>query len=147
MSRYFETGVRYQKLMEDGREKKVTELYIVDAMSFAEAEGRITKEMEAYISSDFEVVTEKITNYSEIVTNDMPDADKWYKVKINMITIDEKTYKEKKSPFYMLIQAKDIDHARQCTDNHMKGTLADWECEAVSETKIMDVFLISKDES
>ena len=146
MNRYFECGIRYEKTLENGMQKKVTELYIVDALSFTEAEQRITKEMGCYISGDFEVVTEKITNYSEVVASDNAEADKWYKVKINIVTIDDKLGKEKKAAVYYLIQAKDIDDARRMTNKHMEGSVLDWECEAVSETKIMDVFFYVADE-
>ena len=140
MNRYFECGIRYEKQQENGMQKKVTEQYIVDAMSFTEAEQRITKEMGCYINGDFEVVTEKITNYSEVITSDNAKADKWYKVKINIVTVDDKLGKEKKCAVYYLIQAKDIDDARRMTNKHMEGTVLDWDCEAVQETKIMDVF-------
>lgn len=93
MNRYFECGIRYEKLLENGMQKKVTEQYIVDALSFTEAEQRITKEMGCYINGDFEVVTEKITNYSEVIPSDNAEADRWYKVKINIVTIDERTDK------------------------------------------------------
>lgn len=145
MNRYFECGIRYEKLLENGMQKKVTEQYIVDAMSFTEAEQHITKEMGCYIKGDFEVVTEKITNYSEVITSDNAEADKWYKVKINIVTIDERTDKEKKNAVYYLIQAKDIDDARRMTNKHMEGTMLDWDCEAVQETKVMDVFFYKAD--
>lgn len=145
MNRYFECGIRYEKQLENGMQKKVTEQYIVDALSFTEAEQRITKEMGCYINGDFEVVTEKITNYSEVIPSDNAEADRWYKVKINIVTIDERTDKEKKNAVYYLIQAKDIDDARRMTNKYMEGSMIDWDCEAVSETKIMDVFLYEAD--
>ena len=141
----FECGIRYEKTLENGMQKKVTELYIVDALSFTEAESRIIGEMECFISGDFAVVSEKITNYSELVSSDIPSADKWYKVKINLVTLDEKTMSEKKLPLYLLVQASDIDDARKRLNEHMRGTMADWVCEAVQETKIMDVFLYAPD--
>lgn len=141
----FECGIRYEKTMENGMQKKVTELYIVDALSFTEAESRIIGEMECFISGEFAVVSEKITNYSELVSSDISSADKWYKVKINLITLDEKTMSEKKQPLYLLVQASDIDDARKRLNEHMSGTMADWVCEAVQETKIMDVFLYAPD--
>lgn len=139
----FECGIRYNKTLENGQEKKVTELYIVDALSFSEAEQRIIKEMSAY--GEFEVVSEKITNYSELVRSNDTEADLWYKVKINLITLDEMTAKEKKTPLYLLVQAKNIDDARRLTNEHMKDSVADWNCEAVSETKIMDVFVYGEE--
>ena len=138
----FECGIRYEKTLENGMQKKVTELYIVDALSFTEAESRIIGEMECFISGEFAVVSEKITNYSELLAG---PGDKWYKVKINLITLDEKTMSEKKSPVYMLVQASDIDDARKRLNEHMRGTMADWVCEAVQETKIVDVFLYAPD--
>lgn len=138
----FECRIRYEKTLDNGMQKKVTELYIVDALSFTEAESRIIGEMECFISGEFAVVSEKITNYSELVAG---PGDKWYKVNINLITLDEKTMSEKKSPVYMLVQASDIDDARKRLNEHMRGTMADWVCEAVQETKIMDVFLYAPD--
>lgn len=143
--RLFECGIRYEKTLENGMQKKVTELYIVDALSFTEAESRIIGEMSCFISGEFSVVSEKITNYSELVSTDNTEADKWYKVKINIITLDEKTMAEKKQPLYLLVQAHDIDDARKRLNEHMRGTMADWVCEAVQETKIMDVFLYAPD--
>ena len=96
MNSYFEVGVRYDKTMEDGVVRKVTENYLLDALSFTEAEKRAAEEMEAYISGEFRVVTEKITNIVEVVTTNDTSADKSYKVKHSLITIDEKTAKEKK---------------------------------------------------
>ena len=86
--RFFECGIRYEKTLENGMQKKVTELYIVDALSFTEAEKRVTEEMKWFISGEFEVVSEKITKYSELV--ETADGEKWYKAKVNFITIDEK---------------------------------------------------------
>lgn len=143
----FECGIRYEKTLENGMQKKVTELYIVDALSFTEAESRIIKEMSCYVGGEFDVVSEKITNYSQLVKSDNAQADKWYKVKINYIQTDERTEKEKKTATYLLVQAKDIDDARRMTNKYMEGTVVDWDCEAVSETKIMDVFLYEADKA
>lgn len=137
----FECGIRYEKTLENGMQKRVTELYIVDALSFTEAESRIIGEMSCFISDEFDVVSEKITNYSELVPSADSMADKWYRVKINYITVDEKSGKEKKAPQHLLVQARDINHAREMTDAYMKDSMVDWNCEAIQETKIMDVFM------
>ena len=140
MSKYFEVGVRYEKTQEDGTAKKVTETYLIDALSFSEVEKRITEEMEAYISGEFSVVTEKITNIAEVVTTDDMSADKFYKVKFSIITVDEKTGKEKKQTQLVVIQASSNDDARDRYKQHIKGWLVDVVLEAVSETKYMDYF-------
>lgn len=136
----YECGVRYERTMENGMTKKVTELYLVDALSFAEAEGRITNEMEPYISGDFDVVTIKRTNISEIVEG-LSTADKWFKAKLMyIITIDEKTGKEKKQAVHFIVRASDINNAHICVVEHMKGSVMDYEIATLDETKIMDLF-------
>lgn len=135
----YECGIRYKRTMENGMTKKVTELYLVDALSFAEAEGRITKEMESYISGDFDVVTIKRTNYSEIVEG-LSTADKWFKAKLNFISIDEKSGKEKKQAVHFIVRATDINNAHICVVEHMKGSMMDYEIATLDETKIMDLF-------
>lgn len=135
----YECGVRYERMMENGMNKKVTELYLVDACSFAEAEGRITKEMEPYLSGDFDVVTIKRTNYSEIVDG-LSTADKWFKAKLVFITIDEKSGKEKKTATHFIVRASDINNAHICVVEHMKGSVMDFEIATLDETKIMDIF-------
>lgn len=147
LDKYFECGIRYEKTQEDGSQRKVTELYIVQACSFTEAEARFTNEMSAFISGESEVVSEKITNYTEVVPSVSAEADKWYKVKLNFITMDERTEKEKKTAVYYLVQAKDIDDARRLTDAFMSPTAIDYTTEAVQETKIMDVYLYNPDGS
>lgn len=136
----YECGIRYERTMENGMTKKVTELYLVDALSFAEAEGRITKEMEPYISGDFDVVTIKRTNYSEIVENDSDSADKWFKAKLMFVTLDEKSGKEKKQAVHFIVKATDINDAHTRVVEHMKGSVMDYEIATLDETKIMDLF-------
>lgn len=135
----YECGVRYERTMENGMTKKVTELYLVDALSFAEAEGRITNEMEPYISGDFDVVTIKRTNISEIVEG-LVHCRKWFKAKLMYITIDEKTGKEKKQAVHFIVRASDINNAHICVVEHMKGSVMDYEIATLDETKIMDLF-------
>lgn len=135
----YECGVRYERTMENGMTKKVTELYLVDALSFAEAEGRITNEMEPYISGEFDVVTIKRTNISEIVEG-LSTTDKWFKAKLMYITIDEKTGKEKKQAVHFIVRASDINNAHICVVEHMKGSVMDYEIATLDETKIMDLF-------
>ena len=102
---WFECKIRYEKVMEDGLQKKVNENYVVDALSFSEAETRITEEMSAYISGEFEVADIKKAAFKEVFFTDDNIADKWYKAKLQFITIDEKTEKEKRSTVTYLVQA------------------------------------------
>jgi hypothetical protein len=126
--------------MEDGLQKKVTELYVVDALSFTEAEQCITEEMSSYISGTFEVADIKKAAYKEIFFSDDEQADRWYKTKLQFITIDEKTAKEKKSNVNYLVQAGTLNGAVKNIDSVMGGTMIDYVIASVAETQIMDVY-------
>lgn len=139
MMKYFEAGVRYDKTLENGFTKPVTELYIVHAVSFTECEKLITEAMQPYISGDFEVVKESITRIVEIVDQDDTTADRYYLVKYNFITIDERTAKEKKTAVLHLVHARDFDDAKKRAASHMSDTMADWEIDCIKETKYIDV--------
>lgn len=140
MQHYIECKVRYQKTMEDGSEKMVNEPYLVDAMSFTEAEKRITEEMSVYISGEFRVDAVKKSNASEVIFSNVDDDDKWYKAKLQFITIDEKTEKEKRSNTTYLVQSKSLARALRYIDDFMGKTMIDYDVIGINETKIMDVF-------
>ena len=137
---WFETKIRYDKTMEDGRDKKVTEVYTVEALSFTEAESAITEEMSHYISDEFDVKAITRAPYGEIFFSDADSDDKWYRAKLAFITIDEKTGKEKRSNVVYLVQAASLDNARQYVNEVMDKTVIDYEVISISETPIMDVF-------
>lgn len=137
MSNWFLAGIRFDKTLEDGSQKKVTESYLVDALSFTEAEARITDEMQPLISGEFKVESLKRANLSETF---LGEGDKYYKVKVSYITLDEQSGREKKTPAYMLVQASTIDDAKSRFAEGMKGTMADYVVESITETKVVDVF-------
>lgn len=139
-SLWFVCKIRYEKTQDDGTEKKVTETYVVDALSFTEAETRITKEMSAYISGEMEVVDISRAPFGEVFFADDEMADKWYKSKLQFITIDEKTENEKRSNVNYLVQAASLEGARKKIDDVMGATMIDYVTVGVNETKIMDVF-------
>lgn len=142
MHNYFETGVSYEKILENGTQKKVTELFLVDSLSFTEAESRITEEIRPYISGEYSIVTIKRAKLSEIFFNE--NGDRFFKAKVYFVTLDEKSGSEKKTGVFMLAQASDIQEAKDVIVKGMEGTLADYIIESISETKIMDVFPYSE---
>jgi hypothetical protein len=142
---WFECKIAYEKVMEDGLQKRVIENYVVDALSFTEAEKRITEEMSSYISGEFEVRDMKIAPYKEIFFSDEEMADRWYKAKLQFITIDEKTEKEKRTPVIYLVQAGTVNGALKNIEEMMGGTMIDYVIASVTETTIMDVFEYGKD--
>ena len=96
-SNWYECKVKYQKTMEDGAEKVVSEQYVVDALSFTEAESVMLEEMSAYVSGSITITGIVKASYGEVFFSDNDADDRWYKVKLQFITIDEKTEKEKRS--------------------------------------------------
>ncbi len=140
MHTWFECKIRYEKTMENGSVKKVNEPYLVDALSFTEAEARIIEEMTPFISGEFTVSDIKRANYSEVFFSTEEAADRWFKSKILFITLDEKSGNEKKTASHLLIQASDLRDAVKKLDEGMKGTMADYEIASVTETALMDVY-------
>lgn len=137
---WFECKIRYEKIMEDGTPKKVNEVYVIDALSFSEAEERIMEEMSSYISGEIELVDVKIAPCKEIFFADNNLADRWFKAKVVYITIDERTQREKRMPVMVLVNAGNINSAIKNTDEVMGGTMIDYAITAIQETKIFDVF-------
>ena len=143
---WFECKIAYEKVMEDGLQKKVNENYVVDALSFTEAEKRIMEEMSSYISGEFTIKDIKIAPYKEIFFSDEELADRWYKAKLEFITIDEKTEKEKRSAVNYLVQAGTLKGAVGNIESVMGTTMIDYVIASVTETKLMDVFEYGKQE-
>ena len=137
---WFECKIRYEKVMEDGLQKKVNENYVVDALSFSEAEERIIEEMSSYISGEFTVTDIKKAPYGEIFFSDQELADSWYKAKLQFITIDEKTEKEKRTTVNYLVQAGSFNGAVKNLEEVMGGTMIDYTISSIAETSLMDVF-------
>ena len=143
---WFECKIRYEKTMDNGMNKKVTEPYLVDALSFTEAEARIIEEMTPFISGEFTVSDIKRANYSELFPSEEEAADRWFKCKLIFITLDEKSGAEKKTSTQVLVQAADLRDAVKKLDEGMKGTMADYQIASVAETAIMDVYPYSAEE-
>ena len=142
---WFECRIAYEKIMEDGMQKKVKENYVVDALSFTEAEQRIMEEMSSYISGAFDVADIKKASYKEVFFSDEETADRWYKAKLQFITIDEKTEKEKRSNVNYLVNAGTLNGAVKNIDEVMGGTMIDYVIASVAETSLMDVFEYGRD--
>jgi hypothetical protein len=141
MNNWFECKVSYEKTTEGGLQKKVNEPYLVDALSFTEAEARIIEEIRPYISGDFTIADIKRARLSELFYS--PNGDRYYKVKVYFVTLDEKSGAEKKTAVQMLAQASTVKEAIDVVDEGMKGTMADYVIASVSETLLVDIFPFS----
>lgn len=139
-AQWFICKVRYEKMQEDGMQKKVTESYVIDAVSFTEAEERITDEMSAYIIGEFDVKDISLAPFGEIFFDEKSNADRYYKVKLAFITIDEKSGNWKQQNVTYLVHAENFHAAVNNIDEVMGGTMIDYEIISIAETQIMDVF-------
>ena len=144
MSTWFECKVKYEKRMDDGREKKVNEPYLVDAVSFTDAEKRINEMLEPYISGDFFVTNIKIANFSELHPNE--EGDRWYKCKVAYINLDEEKGIERKTNTYMLIQANTVKEAFDSIVKLLSDMISEYEIIGIQESPIMDVFPFFKND-
>lgn len=132
---WYDCSVKYRKTTEEGTQKVVTESYLIDAISFTEAESRINEKMREFISEEFIVANIKLTNISEVHSFD--NSDRWFKAKVTLIAYDEATGKEQKSNFYILVEANDAKDAYNKTVEIMKTTMSDYSIPAITETKIL----------
>ena len=136
--KWFECKVRYEQTQDDGMPKSVTETYVVDGIDFGDAFKCICEYAIKNIANEFEIVAMKMAQYAEIALYKSM-GNVFYRVKINMITIDEKTDKQKKTPLFLLVRADNINEARKAVDDeYMKGTMTDYEISSVVEKKIVE---------
>ena len=141
MQNWYEGVIRYEKVTEEGKVKKVNELYLVNALSATECEARLIEEMTPFITGEFAVKSVKESNYSELFLSEEDAADRYFKCKLIFITLDEKSGAEKKTSTQVLVQASDLRDAVKKLDEDMKGTMAYYQIGSVAETAIMDVYL------
>jgi hypothetical protein len=132
-------------MLETGMQKTVTEPYLVDALSFTEAETRIIEEIKPFISGEFSVSDIKRVKYAESIFNET--GDRYYKARLFFITLDEKSGAEKKTAVNMLVQASLLKEAVEIVETEMKKTMIDYSIASVTETAIMDVFPYGKQEA
>lgn len=146
MVNYFLSTVRYEKTMENGLNKTVSEQYLFDALSFTEAEARTIEELKPYISGEFSIPQIVKPRISELFLSEDVAAARYYKVKVAFITLDEKSGAEKKTNSFILVQASDFKNAYDRFIEGMKGTMADYEIVSIVETQILDYYPVKYDE-
>ena len=138
MLNWFECKIKYEKTVEEGKIVKVSESYLVDALSFTEAEARINEEMKPFISGEFIVSNIRRARINELFANE--NGDKWYRCKVYFISLDEEKGIENRIAATMMVQANDLKEAWDGIKEGMKGSMADYQVAAIAETMIMDVF-------
>lgn len=139
-SSWFECSVSYEKVQEDGTERRITEKYVVEAFSFTEAEKQIIDELRNYVSGELTVKGIVPAQYNEIFFSDAHSDGYWFKVKVKFITLDERSNKEKYTNVVYLVQGSDISSAKAYIENILSGSMSDFDLCGINETKILDVF-------
>ena len=140
MNNWFECKIKYEKTAEEGKIASVNENYLVDALSFTEAEARIIEEMKPFISGEFSVAGIKRSRIAELFPSEDEEADKWYRCKVFYLTIDEEKGIEKRTGVTMMVQAANIKGALDGLVKGMETYMGDYEVASITETTIMDVY-------
>ena len=135
---WYECKVKYRKTHETGEQKATTDTYLLDAVSYTEAESRLTEEMTAYTSEEYRIMNIKVANFSEV--HPFENSDRWFKSKVSLIALDEESGKEKKTNVYLLVQANDVKEAFENTTKAMENTMGDYSIPSITESPILDVF-------
>ena len=139
-AQWFETVVKYDAMQEDGMLKPINQINAVEAMSFTEAEAKISEEVVCYANGEYAIKKIAIAPYREVVFSNDPSHDRWYRVKVSFITIDERSEKEKRQNVTYLIQAKSVETARMQTDRLLSDGMQDYSIVSITETNIEDVY-------
>ena len=137
---WFECKVAYERAGEKGLNTKVNEVYLVQGFTFTEIEKRLTAELQPQVTGTFDIMKMERTKYNELVDSNSETADKWFKCKISMITIDEVSAKEKKSSVVILVKAEDVTNAVKNLNKHMEDSIMDYDLVSVNESSIVDIF-------
>jgi hypothetical protein len=135
---WYECKVKYRKTHETGEQKVTTDTYLLDAVSYTEAEARISEEMKTYTNEDFRIMNIKVANFSEV--HPFENSDRWFKSKVSLVALDEESGKEKKTNIYLLVQANDVKEAFENTTKAMETTMGDYSIPSITESPILDVF-------
>lgn len=138
MNTLFECKVKYEKVQENGLNKKVTEKYLVESISFSDAETRFTEYITPYISGEYQICGIKIAKFNEVF--DEKQGDRYFDCKIQFTMLDEKSGNEKKQNVKILVNADNIKEAMINLDEGMKGTMADYSSVLIKETDILDIY-------
>lgn len=139
MYNLFECKINYDKMLETGMQKNVTEAFLIDALSFTEAEKRIIEEVKPFISGEFTVSDIQRRKFTESFFNET--GDRYYKARLFFLTLDEKSGSEKKTGVNMLVQASSLREAMEVVESEMKKTMIDYTIQKIEETNILDVFV------
>lgn len=135
---YFLVKVSYESMTPSGSMKKVRESYVIDAVSFTEAEARTIGELQPKIDRELVVDAMSKVSFSGIIRT---GKERWYKAKLNYITIDERSGKEKRKSTFMLVEADSVEEANKIIVGFMGMAISqEYEIDTIGDYKIEEVF-------
>jgi hypothetical protein len=143
MNSWFTIKVKYTKQLEDGRLKRVTEPYLVDAISFTDAEARIYEEVGTNIKGEFLITGISKTDYADIFYYE--DADDWYKCKLSYVSVDADSGKEKKISNNFLVTAQDVKQAYERIKESLSDMTVTFEVPSIMLSPIVEVIPYNPD--
>jgi hypothetical protein len=144
MKTWYQCKIKHSKEAEDGFLKQVTEAFVVDAVSYTDAEARINEIAARDIPGEFAVTQITKMNIAEVINND--DAELWFKCKVVYSTVDGDSEKEVKINTYILVSALHLKQAFETIEEHFKGMVVPFEIPSITQTKIVDVYPYENDE-
>lgn len=137
---WFEATVRYERTLDNGLTKKASEKYLLESINPTEAETRITELIAPLSAGEFSVKSIVEQNYQEFISSDALDADFFYCAVLEFTTIDEKTAKEKKTTYRILVQAPGFNVAVKSLEENMRDSVMDYAIVKVERTKLIEVY-------
>lgn len=140
MNAFFEVSIRCSEITEEGKVKKHRKKYLLDSVSFSEAEARIIEELKEMIQGDFCIEAIKKSNITELVDSNDANDDKWFKAKVAIIDADTITGREKRSNVYFLVAGSDVNVALENLHKSLSTYLVPTDVVQVGDSNIMDVF-------
>ncbi|MEL6561383.1 MAG: DUF4494 domain-containing protein [Bacteroidota bacterium] len=144
MKIWYSCKVKFTKETEDGFLKQVSENYLVDAVSYTDAESRIYAIMEDYVRGEFSVASIAKTNLSEVINYE--DEENWYKCKVTYSTVDADKGKEVKVTTYMLVSAAHVKQAFERVEDNLSSMLVPFDIPAINLTNFVEVFPLQSEE-
>lgn len=138
MNNWFTVKVKYTKQLDNGALKRVSEPYLLAAMTFTDAEARIYEELGSVIRGEFNVVGIARTEIHDIFMYD--DADVWYKCKVKYENVDGDSEKTRKVTQNFLVSAGSVKQAFERIQESLSTLLVDFEIPSITVSPIVEIF-------
>ncbi|MFT7161590.1 MAG: hypothetical protein ACI9GZ_002777 [Bacteroidia bacterium] len=144
MKTWYACKVKHAVTTEDGRMKQVTDTFLVDGVSFTDAEKRIYEISERDVRGDFMITNIAKTNIAEVVNYE--DSETWFKCKVAYVTLDEEAQKEKKINSYFLVGADNAKIAYERIEDNLSTMLVPIEIPSITQTAFIEVYPFNEEE-